>query len=276
MMNDPPVPQEFLEDVAAAAMRGEVGKLLLFADEIRQLPWGNAGLEHVSEALLAARALQLRAGHPMHESSFSYTRAVVFSGVRADSPDRLSPRFPEDFVPRVGASITAALREQRPGESGSIVGLAGAASGGDLLFHESCAALGIASRVLLALPPEQYVALSVAPAGEAWTRRFELLMRRHGGTPVQVLRDTEQVPAWLGAHGSDNVFQRVNRWLLQEACALAPSQVVLALWDGKSGDGQGGTASMVELAERSRIEVKRIEVKRIDVDLRQSAADHAT
>ena len=47
-----------------------------------------------------------------------------------------------------------------------------------------------------------------------------------------------------------NIWQRANRWMIEEALRLAPRQALLALWDGKGGDGPGGTEQLVREAAR--------------------------
>ena len=53
--------------------------------------------------------------------------------------------------------------------SGKIVGVAGGACGGDTLFHEVCAELGIPTRMHLALPRERYCVTSVQHGGPDWS-----------------------------------------------------------------------------------------------------------
>jgi hypothetical protein len=46
-----------------------------------------------------------------------------------------------------------------------------------------------------------------------------------------------------------DIWQRTNLWLLEEALASeAPNLALIALWDGKSGDGPGGTKDLVDTA----------------------------
>ena len=82
---------------------------------------------------------------------------LVFTGHRLDTPDRPQPRFPAAAEPRARDLLTAALAQELAG-GGPVAGLAGGASGGDILFHEVAADLGIPTELYLALPPEQYYA----------------------------------------------------------------------------------------------------------------------
>ena len=64
-------------------------------------------------------------------------RTILFTGHRIDEPGRVLPRFPADKAPLVRAAIRAALERERA-LGRPLVGLAGAASGGDIMFHEVC------------------------------------------------------------------------------------------------------------------------------------------
>jgi hypothetical protein len=43
--------------------------------------------------------------------------------------------------------------------------------------------------------------------------------------------------------------------MVEEAVALAPQRTLLALWDGKGGDGPGGTEHLVSVAPSYGIRV---------------------
>jgi hypothetical protein len=130
------------------------------------------------------------------------------------------------------------------------VGLAGGASGGDLLFHECCAELGIPTRVMLALPPDQFLERSVAPAGQRWVHRFDLLLEK-AGAGLHVMQSDDG----LLEGAVDNIWQRANLWMIEEAGRLAPERALLALWDGKLGDGPGGTEHFLQVARAWGIRV---------------------
>ena len=56
---------------------------------------------------------------------------------------------------------------------------------------------------------------------------------------------------------TENVWQRVNFWMVEEAVALAPERTLIALWDGKGGDGPGGTDSPFAAAFAARYNAAR-------------------
>jgi hypothetical protein len=176
-------------------------------------------------------------------------RALVFAGHRIDAPGRESPRFPKQSVGLAEQMIERAVREEKTLAAGAPVeGFAGGASGGDILFHEICERLEVPTTLLLALPPEQYAARSVADSGAEWVERFRRLCAR---LELRVLGDDEELPdSRVGTE--EDLWQRNNRWILQTAMAREDAAATLiALWNGDPSDGPGGTGHMVELA-RSR------------------------
>jgi tetratricopeptide (TPR) repeat protein len=174
-------------------------------------------------------------------------RLIVFAGHRIDPPGRAT-RFPPDCEQKAREAIRKAVEEEQALVAGKILGAAGAASGGDILFHEVCAELGISTRLLLALPPDKYLRASVDPAGSDWTRRFHAI---HRASPPLVLAQDERLPSWLHSKKNYNIWQRNNLWLLSHAFASgANSLTVIALWNGEPDDGPGGTGHMLEIAEK--------------------------
>jgi hypothetical protein len=180
-------------------------------------------------------------------------QVILFTGHMIDKPDRKESRFPASEEPRARAAIEREVRQLVEALSGPALGVAGGANGGDILFHEICASLKIPTRVLLTLPEGPFTAKSVAGGGgPGWIGRFNSLMTSHPAkNEVQVLSGSEDLPSWMRAPAAYDVWQRTNIWLLEEALASgAPNLSLIALWDGKSGDGPGGTKDLVELAEK--------------------------
>ncbi len=183
-------------------------------------------------------------------------RALLFTGHRVDDPGRETPRFPPDKVETARQEIGAALDELLARHGTNLVGISGAASGGDILFHEECRARAIETTIFLALPPDEYASRSVSSAGPDWTRRYYDLLKKQ---PPRVLQTPENLPEWL-AHRTDyTVWQRNNLWMLHHALAHGSTRITLiALWNGQAGDGPGGTADMVDQVLHRGGEVVRI------------------
>jgi hypothetical protein len=67
---------------------------------------------------------------------------------------------------------------------GSLLGIAGGANGGDILFLEACDELGIQTKMLLALPENQFIEASVDNEDKSWLRRFHTQLEKHPGAHV--------------------------------------------------------------------------------------------
>jgi hypothetical protein len=182
---------------------------------------------------------------------WEFAQSVLFTGHMIDAADRKEARFP----PRAEGAARMAIRESvlqlSDWDGAPMVGIAGGASGGDLLFHEVCAELGIATRLRLALPVEEFIATSVAPAGIGWVQRFHILVKQLGPKNVRVMGENDG----RKYEATEDVWSRANLWMVEDTVALAPQRTLLALWDGKGGDGPGGTEHLVSVAPSYGIRV---------------------
>jgi hypothetical protein len=189
----------------------------------------------------------------LHGDARAVARVLVFSGHRIDAPGRQSPRFPSGAAHEAAELIGAVVRHEKElAGAAPVVGFAGGASGGDIIFHETCEELGIPTTVMLGLPPRLFCARSVADAGPEWTSRFDRLCKTHA---VRVLGDNA-----TGGADSDDVWQQANLWILETALAVdADVHSLIVLWDGRGGDGPGGTEEMVRAARERGLEVVRLD-----------------
>jgi len=179
-----------------------------------------------------------------------FAHALLFTGHMIDRADRKQPRFPAWAEGRARDAIHAAIAGLEWKHPGATVGLAGGASGGDILFHECCEELGIPTRVQLALPADAFEEESVAPAGPGWVERYHRLLEK-AGAELHIMQPSDGMLE--GA--TDNIWQRANLWMIEEANRLATERALLALWDGKVGDGPGGTEHFLEVARECGIGV---------------------
>lgn len=193
-------------------------------------------------------------------------RVLLFTGHRIDAAGREEPRFPPDAEPLARRMIAEAVdgevrRAEQDGRR--LLGIAGGASGGDLLFHEICEELGIPTRLYLALPRADYVRASVADAaGDGdWVARFDRLHRK---LDTLVLNDTGDLPRWLQERDDYGIWQRSNLWMLYDALAKGHGDMTLiALWNGATGDGPGGTEDMVERAKEEGARTVLLDARRL-------------
>ena len=190
-------------------------------------------------------------------STTGYNLAILFTGHMIDAPGRQAVRFPASAEEAARVAIRRSVESVVAGKNAeqTTIGVAGGASGGDLLFHETCAGLRIPTLLRLALPVDAYIEASVGPAGAVWVERFRALFRRLGPDAVSILNNSVVLPESLTEGAELNIWQRTNLWMIREAIALAPQRSLIALWDGKPGDGPGGTEHLVEVAPKFGIEV---------------------
>jgi tetratricopeptide (TPR) repeat protein len=225
------------------------GQLQLFADLGVKADLARQVITAIDGRHAAERPL---ADKPLH--------VVLFAGHRVDAPDRVTARFPAHQESQAKRLIRESLGAL--GQDDHFLGLASAAPGADILFHEVCAELGLPNTLCLPMPVADYARLEFKDL-DAWRSRFLTLQR--GQQRVLELSDREGLPKWLHGSGKDP-WERGNRWVLQMALTAEAARITLiALWDGKDeGDAPGGTAHMVRLArDTGRVDVKVIDAKRL-------------
>lgn len=250
-----------------------------------------------------ARAVTVLTGSTnARERSQELQRVVMFVGLRLDhtmnasdlAPPQAAPGaaseaqvkygFPVHRVEAARQAIDAAIEQELKLGGKIVLGLAAAANGGDLLFHEVCQQRGIPTRMCLALPRPQYVGQYVAPAGRAWVERFSSAFRHvraqpleaevlalTGSNPVNVFTDSNELPRWLQSKPFYNVGRRNNLWMLQHAMTAAQELgdnaeiTLLALWnEGASEGGMGGIGDVIKLASMHGIKVHTVPVPQHD------------
>ncbi|HYX40870.1 MAG TPA: adenylate/guanylate cyclase domain-containing protein, partial [Pyrinomonadaceae bacterium] len=178
-------------------------------------------------------------------------RVVVFAGHMVDQPGRERPRLPSELVPQVRAAIAARLDALAAG-----FGYASAASGSDILFLELLLERGGEAHVILPFNKEQFMQTSVevVPEGD-WRARCEHVLAE--ATEVLVASEKQM-------HAEGMSYEYTNL-LLQGLAAIKAGQletelVALAVWDGRRGDGPGGTATAIEHWKDSKLRVELIEL----------------
>lgn len=158
---------------------------------------------------------------------------ILATGHMVDLPSRAAQRFPPGEVPRVAASIEQTLAEWDVGPGTTLV--CGGARGADILAAELALTRGASVVVSLPLPLEQFVEESVAVPDDdqAWVERFRAVLARS-----DVLAPVDP--------GGDDAFGRNNDRMVEHANAIGSGVAnLIAVWDGRRGDGPGGTADLV-------------------------------
>ncbi|HNO61521.1 MAG TPA: hypothetical protein PKH44_12865, partial [Plasticicumulans sp.] len=190
----------------------------------------------IAEALIAAL-------HRDEQPAAAPPHLVLFAGHQIDEPGRTPPRFParaEQAARELLREHLVRLREQH----GSLLLLASAAPGADILAHEVCAELGVPTLLCLPMPLENVAALAFGTR-DAWRNRLLALARQHGEA-IRVLQDGPELPRWRN-EGKPELWQRGIRWIVHSAQAWhCSTRTLLALWDGDDHDAStGGVAEVV-------------------------------
>lgn len=168
--------------------------------------------------------------------------SLLFTGHMVDRPDRPESRFPaalegalRDRIAK--AIIPYALRRSND----AVLGFASGACGGDIVFHEQCRAHGISTMIILPFSPDTFVRSSVQLTDaeeDPWKSRFWALWN---ATPLS-LREVMNLP------DTDNAYRICNDRLMVQARENGRTHLI-AFWNGKDGDGPGGTADMIARAD---------------------------
>jgi class 3 adenylate cyclase len=162
-------------------------------------------------------------------------KVAVFTGHRADTHERVSPRLPPEVVPAVGAAIQARLMEDNVR-----VGYSSAASGSDILFLEALQKIGGRTHIVLPCAEEQFLEESVIPSEGDWETRFRDVVVR--ADEVFVASNERLILRSVGYEYANEILYGLAS---VQADRLDTGLVRMAVWDGRPGDGPGGTADMV-------------------------------
>jgi hypothetical protein len=180
-------------------------------------------------------------------------RVVLFTGHMLDAPG-LPPemaRFPPtpEAEEKARRMIEEALQSEMKEEGSVSLGIAGGACGGDILFHEACASLGIPTKLFLALPEDKFQVESVNRGGPKWVERYRRLVQR---VPPRILAESRELPRWLAGKKGYGVWQRDNLWMMFNALAEGARHLTLIALYNRARDprGPGGTAHLVDVATR--------------------------
>lgn len=146
-----------------------------------------------------------------------------------DAPDRHEPRFPAERVPLAQRAIADAVL---PFDDLDTLAISGLACGGDLLFAEEWLKMGRPLQAYLPREESDFLDESVRFAGEEWVDSF----REVTADPnMLVVGPDEEMLRLDDPHSANNLR------MLDVALRRSGGLHGLFLWDGKGGDGPGGT-----------------------------------
>jgi hypothetical protein len=185
---------------------------------------------------------------------FALPNVIIFSGHMIDAPGRSRPRFPPHLVPAVADEIRDCLRR-----NDAQIGVCSAACGSDLTFIEAMLERGAETHVVLPWRNEEFLRTSVAISGDPyWQEKFVQLVDR--ATSVTYL---SQQSAPSGNLGYVYCNDCMNGMALYRAETIGSQIKPIAVWDGKKGDGLGGTSSFVHFWRSRQHPVEIIDLSRI-------------
>lgn len=195
-------------------------------------------------------------------------RVLLFIGHMFDSVDRPTARFPAAQEPTARIAIRQLVEQSLLAwpVGTQVLGMAGGACGGDILFHEVCAELGVPTELYLAMSSPAYIAASARvdlanDSRQAWTERFEAIRSRTAATGrcfqldearKRHERDFSELPSWLSHLPNYSIWERNNRWMMHSALVRGADRLtLLVLWDGMADAEAGDTQHMIDVAREA-------------------------
>ena len=233
-----------------ASMRRQAREILGFAAAKADAPVKSSWRDLAS---IGRRARELMGtaekGTAWLDQCFEFPSVVVFSGHMIDAPGRASPRFPIEREAAIRERICLELKQLR-----AAYGYSSAACGGDIIFCECLLEMGAKVNLVLPCPVDAFKRQSVRFAGTEWEKRFHHVLAN--ATTCLIANASEYATSDADPASSMALIYTnriVTGLAVLQAQALDVDLQALALWDGKPGDGSGGTSSVVAEWEQRQI-----------------------
>lgn len=166
------------------------------------------------------------------------------------APEGRHGRFPAEQEGQIRQQIAAVLAEDDVG-----YGYGSLAAGADILFAEELLARNAGLDLVLPFNIDEFVEVSVRPAGEQWVKRFHACLDR--ASAVRYATEDHYL-------GDDQLFgycsQLAMGLSLLRGTHLSAAVEQIAIWDGKPATGPAGTAIDVTAWQRTGMPQKIISV----------------
>jgi hypothetical protein len=233
---------EYWRAATAAEAALVLGRLDVAADKLAEARRANAD----DHAALATTRKQLALVCAVRGLDAALVDALRPPAVAHYVGHMIGQRFDAASEPRVAERIRELLANREVG-----YGFGALACGADILFAEALRARGAELHVVLPFEVEQFIHTSVAPAGDAWVRRFHDCLAAASsvtfGTRDASTTDTDALFAYGG--------QLAMGLALLRAGFLATQAIQVAVWDGQPPRGVAGTAADIATWRRRGLEV---------------------
>jgi class 3 adenylate cyclase len=223
------------------------------AVELGRGDWGNLqSTRHNARLLMQSLAPGEDGGRL--EQLFRFPSVVVFTGHMVDRDDRTVPRFPSRLEPLVKDAIRECLSKLNAG-----FGFASGACGSDILFHEVMSERKGESHVILPYEKERFIKDSVEIVqGGDWGKRLEKVIAQ--AIETQEVSKQPRMDSGVSYEFANRMLQGLASVRAEQ---LETKLVPVALWDGKSGTGVGGTGDTVERWRQLGLQVEIINLEEI-------------
>ncbi|HEX3535837.1 MAG TPA: adenylate/guanylate cyclase domain-containing protein [Stellaceae bacterium] len=205
---------------------------------------GRAAMIRQLQLIIAAKGLA-----PDWLDSLSPPRVIHYLG-HIIAPEGRHGRFPAEQEEEIRQEIAAILAADDVG-----FGYGSLAAGADILFAEELLARNAGLALILPFNINEFIEVSVRPAGEQWVKRFHACMSR--ASTVRYATEDRYL-------GDDQLFgycsQLAMGLALLRATHVSAAVEQIAIWDGKPATGPAGTAIDVAAWQRTGMPQKIISV----------------
>lgn len=178
---------------------------------------------------------------------------IIFAGLRLEKQEEgipiLTPKEEEKVKKKLEEALLDLIGDKK---LPTLLGMSSGAPTGDILFHETCAKLGIASEICLPMPRGAYVSQAFGESDNNWRNRFLELSGNTKNHRILELNDRGELPDWLWDSGTCH-WERGRKWIIQRALAKdAPNVTMLALVSqGEKGAFPVSISQLVDFARNN-------------------------
>ena len=169
-------------------------------------------------------------------SAIPRLRIAIFAGHRLDRPGRSYPRFPVEISAKVKQKLKKKLAHMKLD-----LGIASAADGSDILFHECLQDMGKRTFVKLPSPVDHFRRKISESAGEEWMSRFDKVVNNADHVEISSVSRFDS--------DAESIHSFCTDFMIGSSIDLARSfdaeLVPVVIWDGIRKSSGGGTAYAV-------------------------------